>query len=82
MFIIWQLLSASSLRHHQAVVQEHECIRIINTMSLEISLNYICKVFLMLGGRSTSWYLVSVCFHVLVQWPEDDLQLRSKLVAR
>ena len=49
-----------------SVVQEHECIRILNTMRWETSTNYICKVFLMLGGKSTSWYFVSVYFHVFV----------------
>jgi len=51
--INWQLLPSSSICHHPAVVQEHECIRILNTMGWEISPNYICKVFLMLGGNLT-----------------------------
>jgi hypothetical protein len=72
MFIICQLLSTKSTRIHQALVQEHECIRILNTMRWEISPNYIGKVFLMLGGKSITWYSVFVCFHVLAQWPDDD----------
>jgi hypothetical protein len=35
----------------------------------------------MYRGRSrTSWYLVPVCICVLVQWPDDDLYSRLKLV--
>jgi hypothetical protein len=25
LFIIWQLVSASSIGHHQAIIQEHDC---------------------------------------------------------
>ena len=35
----------------------------------------------MYRGRSpNSWYLVSACICVLVQWPDDDLYSRLKLV--
>ena len=33
-------------------------------------------------SSSTSWYLVFVCIHVLLQWPDDDVHMTSKFVAR
>ena len=38
-------------------------------------------LFFSLVINSSSWYLVSASFRVLIQWPEDDLYLRSKQVA-
>jgi hypothetical protein len=37
MFIIWLLISTSSIGHHQVIVQEDECIQELSTMMYEIS---------------------------------------------
>jgi hypothetical protein len=35
---IWQLVSAPSIGHHQAIVQEHECMWKLNTVQWESEL--------------------------------------------
>jgi hypothetical protein len=40
---------------------------------LDIHLKYIFTV---------KWYLVSVCIHILVQWPDDDIYWSLKLITR
>ena len=51
-FITGQLVSTPNIGHHQAVIQERECIQELNTTRLEISRFYIkntlksvCKVY-------------------------------------
>ena len=36
-FITWQLVLASSVGDHQAILQEHECIQKLSTIRQEIS---------------------------------------------
>ena len=45
MCFIWQLVSASIIGHHQAVVQEHECREKLSTMRQEIS-TFTVKMYL------------------------------------
>jgi len=37
LFITWQLVSTSSVGHHQVILQEHECIQNLSTIRHEIS---------------------------------------------
>jgi len=37
LFITWQLVLTPNMGHHQASIQEHECIQKLNTIKLEIS---------------------------------------------
>jgi hypothetical protein len=44
-FITGQLVSTPNIGHHQAIIQEHECIQELNTTKLEISHFYIKSTF-------------------------------------
>jgi hypothetical protein len=44
-FITWQLVLTQNLRHHQATIQEHECIQKLSAISW-ISLPVILKMHL------------------------------------
>jgi hypothetical protein len=43
LFITWQLVSTSCISHHQAIVQEHECIQKLSNIRQEISPFFITK---------------------------------------
>jgi hypothetical protein len=65
LFITWQLVLIPDMDHHQAFIQEHECIQKLNIVSCR------SPVF-------TLKMLVSVNIHIVVLWPDDEPLSRVK----